>query len=362
MSKSRGTFITRAPYLEHLDPEYLRYFYAASSARSTTSTSPRGLRRAGQRRPGRQVRQHREPLRRLHHPPFGGRLAAALPEPALCERVLARRRTPSPTRTSAATTRRAVREIMALADHANLYIDRAASPGCWRRTRRARPTCRRVCTQGLNLFRVLMIYLKPILPRLAAGGRERSSALPTSAGRDRGSRCSAHAISAYEPLATRVEPAAVKALLEAVDREPKPSQACQPRPRRPQAPRRWRRRAPPPARRARRQTVAAAADDRHRRLREGRPAHRRIVAAEPVEGADKLLKLRRSRRRAAHGLRRHPSGLRAGGTGRPAHRRGREPCAAQDALRRLRGHGARRRPGRRGHLPAVARTRAPRRA
>ena len=84
--------------------------------------------------------------------------------------------------------RRPMREIMALADDANLYIDEH-KPWLLAKDPARAAEVQAVCTQGLNLFRVLTLYLKPVLPRLAAGA-ENSSAPRRDAGRTPQCRCS----------------------------------------------------------------------------------------------------------------------------------------------------------------------------
>ena len=65
----------------------------------------------------------------------------------------------------------AVREIMALTDKANLYIDQQ-KPWLMAKDPARAAEVQEVCTQGLNLFRVLALYLKPVMPRLAAGAEK----------------------------------------------------------------------------------------------------------------------------------------------------------------------------------------------
>ncbi|NJD31320.1 MAG: methionine--tRNA ligase subunit beta, partial [Gammaproteobacteria bacterium] len=79
-----------------------------------------------------------------------------------------------------------------------------------------------VCTLGLNLFRVLASYLKPIMPRLAAGA-EKFLGLEAQAWHDIATPLLGAQIGTYEPLATRVDPAATKALLAASSESLKPS-------------------------------------------------------------------------------------------------------------------------------------------
>ena len=91
----------------------------------------------------------------------------------------------------------AVREIMALTDRANLYIDQQ-KPWLLAKDPARAADVQAVCTQGLNLFRVLALYLKPVMPRLAAGGR----AVPRRCRRSRWARCGARRCSARRSTRT----------------------------------------------------------------------------------------------------------------------------------------------------------------
>jgi methionyl-tRNA synthetase len=117
----------------------------------------------------------------------------------------------------------AMREIMALTDRANLYIDQQ-KPWLMAKDPARAAEVQAVCTQGINLFRVLAVYLKPVMPRLAAGA-EKFLGLPSQNWADAATPLLDTAINAYEPLATRVDPAAVKALLAASAESLKPVSA-----------------------------------------------------------------------------------------------------------------------------------------
>jgi methionyl-tRNA synthetase len=96
-----------------------------------------------------------------------GRLATALPDPGLYESFVAAGETIArlyEDREYAA----AIREIMALADRANVYIDQH-KPWLAAKDPARAAEVQAVCTQGLNLFRALMVYLKPVLPAMAEG-------------------------------------------------------------------------------------------------------------------------------------------------------------------------------------------------
>jgi methionyl-tRNA synthetase len=164
-----------------------------------------------------------------------------------------------------------MREIMALTDRANLYIDQQ-KPWLMAKDPARAAEVQAVCTQGVNLFRVLAVYLKPVMPKLAAGA-EKFLGLPPQAWADAATPLVGTAINAYEPLATRVDPAAVKALLAASAESLKPAGV-------PEAA------AAKPAESAAPPAELSIDDFMKVDLRIAR-----IDSAELVEGADKLLKL-----------------------------------------------------------------------
>jgi len=181
-----------------------------------------------------------------------------------------------------------VREIMLLTDRANLYIDRH-KPWLAAKEASRRDEVQAVCTQGINLFRVLVQYLKPVMPKLAAAAEE---FLAATAARwdDVTTPLLDRRLQPYAPLATRVDPTAVKALLEASTESLKPTEA----PPRAQAAKTTATAQPakaPPSAGAPAESIAAqpriSIDDFAKLdLRVAR-----IDAAELVDGADKLLKL-----------------------------------------------------------------------
>jgi methionyl-tRNA synthetase len=145
------------------------------------------------------------------HRGFGGRLAAALPEPALY-REFVDAGAGIVEAWESLEYAAAVREVMALADRANLYIDRQ-KPWLAAKDPARAAEVQAVCTQGINLFRLLMAYLKPVLPATA----ERAEAFLGSriAGwRDVENPLLGTTINEYQPLATRLDAASVQELLE----------------------------------------------------------------------------------------------------------------------------------------------------
>jgi len=107
---------------------------------------------------------------------------------------------------------KAVRRIMALADRANQYVD-AAKPWVLIKAPARHAEVQAICTQGLNLFRVLAIYLKPVLPATAARA-EAFLNLPPQQWGDAGAALTGRAIADYQPLLTRVDGKAISAMIE----------------------------------------------------------------------------------------------------------------------------------------------------
>jgi methionyl-tRNA synthetase len=292
MSKSRGTFITARAWLDHLPPEYLRYYFASrlgSGVEDLDLSLDDFVAKVNSDIVGKLVNIASRCAGFIARG-SGGRLAGTLADPALQDEFVA-----AGERIAAAYEERdlagAVREIMALTDRANLYIDQQ-KPWLMAKDPARAAEVQAVCTQGLNLFRVLALYLKPVMPRLAAGA-EKFLGLPAQAWADSAKALLGTTINAYEPLATRVDPAAIQGLLAAASESLKPSgipgaaaataapQASEPRPAR-EATGKPAQAAPEDA------TAGTLSIDEFAKV-DLRIA--RIDSAELVEGADKLLKL-----------------------------------------------------------------------
>jgi methionyl-tRNA synthetase len=204
MSKSRGTFITARQYLDLLPAEPLR-FYFASKLTSGLDDMDLSLEdftsRFNAEVVGKVVNIGSRCAGFLTRS-FEGRLASSLPEPALfAEFAAARPRIQGlyEARDYAA----AVREVMALADKANQYID-TQKPWLLAKDPARAAEVHAVCTQGLNLFRSLVGFLKPVMPNLAAGA-EAFLQSPISRWEQLDTPLLDHAIRAYEALATRLD-------------------------------------------------------------------------------------------------------------------------------------------------------------
>ena len=143
---------------------------------------------------------------------FDGQLAATLEAPALQQRLLDAAE-PIAALYEQREFSKAMREVMALADAANQYIDER-KPWVLAKGEDTLHEVQAVCTQGLNLFRVLMIYLKPVLPRLALDSEEFLQIEPLQF-TDAGVALLGHEIGEFKPLLTRVDPQQVARMVAA---------------------------------------------------------------------------------------------------------------------------------------------------
>lgn len=265
MSKSRGTFIMARTYLNHLQPEYLRYYYAAKLGGTLSDIDLNlddFLQRVNADLIGKVVNiaSRCSGFIEKH---FGGRLAASLPEPALFNEAAAA----LPDIRDAFEARdynRAVRRIMALADDANRYIDER-KPWAAIKRKGAEGEVHATCTQGLNLFRILMAYLKPIIPGTAAKAEAFLRTELSWSGI--AAPLLDHQIETYSPLMVRIEREDIDKMAEDSREHLKPAGA----------------------------STAASPDFEseisYEQFMQVDLRVARIVKAERVEGADKLLRL-----------------------------------------------------------------------
>ena len=213
MSKSRGTFIMAETYLRHLNPEYLRDYFAGKLGAGVHDLDL-NLEDFAQRVNAELVGKLVNIASRCAgfiHKHFEGQLGERLDSPELFRHFSAAAETLSG-HYEARAYARVVRDIMALADEANQYIDEQ-KPWVGIKDPEQQDQVLAVCTTGINLFRVLMLYLKPVLPNICA---EAESFLntPPMQWQDASQPLLSHAINPYKPLATRVDPAAIQAMLE----------------------------------------------------------------------------------------------------------------------------------------------------
>ncbi|CAI1230721.1 methionine--tRNA ligase [Serratia fonticola] len=166
MSKSRGTFIKAGTYLKHLDADCLRYYYAAKLS-SRIDDIDLNLEDFVQRVNADIVNKVVNLASRnagFINKRFAGQLADHLADPALYQTFVDAATSIAQAYASRETSR-AIREIMALADLANRYVDEQA-PWVVAKEEGRDADLQAICSMGINLFRVLMTYLKPVLPAL----------------------------------------------------------------------------------------------------------------------------------------------------------------------------------------------------
>jgi len=167
MSKSRGTFIKARTYLDHLHPAYLRYYYAAKLG-PTIEDLDLNLEDFAARVNSDLVGKLINIASRCAgfiNKRFDGQLAARLPAPELFA-VAADAADAIADHYERREFSKAMRRVMAIADDANRYIDEQ-KPWILAKDDSRLGEVQGVCTQGLNMFRSLMIYLTPVIPSVA---------------------------------------------------------------------------------------------------------------------------------------------------------------------------------------------------
>jgi methionyl-tRNA synthetase len=214
MSKSRGTFICARTYLDHLHPDYLRYYFAARLGAGTGDIDLNFedfIQRVNSDVIGKVVNIASRCAGFIGRR-FEGKLSAELPEPEQYAEFVAAR-TAIAADFEGRNYQSAIRRIMKLADQANRYIDEE-KPWVQIKEEGKEQHVQAVCTQGINLFSVLIAYLAPVLPFTA----ERAS---TFLGRDvsdwshLGQPLVNVTVNTFQPLLTRVDPVKVNAVIEA---------------------------------------------------------------------------------------------------------------------------------------------------
>jgi methionyl-tRNA synthetase len=260
MSKSRGTSIKARTYLDNLDPSYLRYYYAAKLGPTIEDIDLNlddFVARVNADLVGKLVNIASRCAGFIGKR-FDGRLSGRLADPALFEEFAAASETIAG-HYEAREFSKAMRLVMALADKANRYID-DTKPWVMIKDEDKLDNVQLVCTQGLNMFRSLMVYLAPVIPDVAASAR-------AFLGEDEWRWADAStprldvAINPFTPLLRRVEPEQVQRMVEQSKETHMPATAEQ-------------------------DDTISIDDFMKVDLRIAR-----IEKAEPVEGADKLLAL-----------------------------------------------------------------------
>ena len=224
MSKSRGTFINAATYLDHLDPEYLRYYFATKMAANTDDMDINlddFVQRVNSDLVGKVVNIASRCAGFIGKS-FGGTLTERVHDEALWREV-------SDARHGIAElfergdVGRAVREITALADRTNRHI---AAHEPWKAVRdpERQDEAHEVCSLGINVFRALTVYLKPILPAMAERA-ESFLGVASLSWEDAAEPLCGHGINAFQPLFERMDRKALARVVEATRGEAEGKQA-----------------------------------------------------------------------------------------------------------------------------------------
>lgn len=213
MSKSRGTFIKAETYLQHLNPEYLRYYFASKLSASVEDINldlEDFMQKVNSDMVGKVVNIASRCTGFIHKN-HGSKLATHISETQLVQDII-----DAGDEIAAAYEARefskAMKLIMACADRANVYIDEK-KPWALNKEEGKQAEVQDVCTVALNIFRQLMVYLAPVLPTLS----EKARIFLNIDSLDFASRHKlllGHTINAFTPLMQRVEKAQIDAMVD----------------------------------------------------------------------------------------------------------------------------------------------------
>lgn len=212
MSKSRGTFIQAESYLRHLNPDCLRYYFASKLSNGVDDIDlslDDFIQRVNSDLVGKVVNIASRCAGFITKR-FDNQLAAELPDQTLYAEFVSASESIAESFESLRYSQ-AIREIMQLADKANQYVDEH-KPWVLAKDETRAAEVQAVCTQGINLFRAIVTYLKPVVPQLAADAETflnageltwASVSMPLVASQ----------INPFKALMTRIERTAVDAMI-----------------------------------------------------------------------------------------------------------------------------------------------------
>ena len=262
MSKSRGTFIKASTYLKYLDSDYLRYYYAAKLNGSVDDIDLNlddFIQRVNSDLVGKVVNIASR-CSGFIEKTFENRLSKELGEETLIEDFICANENIAKLY-EAREFNKAIRSVMDLADRANQYIN-DKKPWVLAKNTNEVDEVHSICSVGINLFRILMIYLKPVLPKMSIEAEKFLNCSLEWTNLE--NLLIDHDLNKFEPLITRIDPKVVKMMIE----ESKVDDA--------------------PDRQSKESDNSIAIEDFSKiDIRIGE-----IVAAEQIENADKLLRLR----------------------------------------------------------------------
>ena len=213
MSKSRGTFIMARTYLDHLNPEYLRYYFAAKLGPGVDDIDLNledFTSRVNSDLVGKLVNIASRCAGFINKR-FDSKLSAELDDQSLSQQYLAASETIADYYEKREFGK-AMRDIMALADKVNQYIDEK-QPWVVIKDPERMTEVQDICSIGLNCFRQLVILLKPVLPKLAEQAEAFLNVAPLTWA-DLGNNLWDHQINRFSPLMTRIEPVFIERMIE----------------------------------------------------------------------------------------------------------------------------------------------------
>ncbi len=212
MSKSRGTFVNARTYLDHLDPEYLRYYYATKLTNSVDDldlNTEDFVQRVNSDLVGKVVNIASRTAKFIQK--SGGTLSSNIANENLWSQFTEANKQIAELYENREYSK-AMREIMALADAANEYI---AEQAPWSLAKEAgnEQKVLDICSLGINCFRLLMTYLKPVLPKTAQAAETFLNTELTWT--ETLAFLGDHDINKFKPLMTRIEGEKVNAMIDA---------------------------------------------------------------------------------------------------------------------------------------------------
>jgi methionyl-tRNA synthetase len=212
MSKSRGTFIKARTYLNHLDPQYLRYYFAAKLNASIDDIDLNlqdFIQRVNSDVVGKVVNIASRTASFIGKK-FDGQLANEISEPEMIQSFIDAGETIAQYYESREYGK-AIREIMRLADVANTYIADQA-PWVLAKDEATLPKVQEVCTVALNLFSILATYLKPVMPNMIADAEAFLGKELTWD--NRSELLFGNKVNAFKPLMGRIDQKQIDAMIE----------------------------------------------------------------------------------------------------------------------------------------------------
>jgi methionyl-tRNA synthetase len=215
MSKSRGTFITARSYLDHVkNPEYLRYYYAAK-LNSTMEDIDLNLEDFVARVNSDLVGKYINIASRCAG--FVTKRFAGKLKPSAHNTVVSELKSAAPVIAEAYATRdygKALREIMRLSDLSNGFVADKA-PWVMAKLNEQEASLQEVCSDALEMFRLLTLFLKPVLPNLANQIELFLNIAPLTWASVSDCLSAEHTINEYNHLITRIDPTSIAAMTDA---------------------------------------------------------------------------------------------------------------------------------------------------